>query len=257
MSNLLYVVGDRFASFSKFTNIVSVSELLGMLKSGYLPRNAKVVLGQGLSQLTKSEVQRQVKAVYSNSVVEVVDEVPEIAGRRLCHKHQEKNVLVSVPARVASNQFELDFRVDEDCAEMSDHLTGQHIQGMVLIEAARQSFLSVAEEFYCDPQAKVYFVLDTFKIRYENFVFPLPTKIELSINSFSQSKRGVLRFDATASFVQLGKLACTVQGEYRVYAKEFLAAREAEMAREAVSGLVRAHTAENASLEPQRAVAGA
>jgi hypothetical protein len=58
--------------------------------------------------------------------------------------------MLSLPRRVSESCFEADVLVDDAGEHMSDHVSGQHLPGMVLIEAARQMILAVTEEFFSE-----------------------------------------------------------------------------------------------------------
>src|SRR5690625_2275198 len=64
--------------------------------------------------------------------------LPQRASSALSHKHNPKNTLVSMPRQVTADTFELHLMIDEDCELMNDHLSGQHVQGMVLIERSEE-----------------------------------------------------------------------------------------------------------------------
>ncbi|ETS33145.1 A-factor biosynthesis repeat protein [Photorhabdus khanii NC19] len=68
--------------------------------------------------------------------------------------------MIGVAEKVNKNLFSLPLLIDERCELMADHQTGQHIQGMILIEACRQTFIAVTEEFYMsDKVGQSYYVI--------------------------------------------------------------------------------------------------
>lgn len=58
----------------------------------------------------------------------------ELADRASSHKHCSENVLISTPERLEQDEFELELRLHARSELMPDHLTGEHVQGMVLAE---------------------------------------------------------------------------------------------------------------------------
>ncbi len=85
---------------------------------------------------------------------------------------------IGVAEKVNENLFSLPLLIDERCELMTDHQTGQHIQGMILVEACRQTFIAVTEEFYMsDKVGQSYYVINDMNIKFSNFLFPLPAVI--------------------------------------------------------------------------------
>ncbi|MBD2810814.1 hypothetical protein ID853_07945 [Xenorhabdus sp. Vera] len=80
---------------------------------------------------------------------------------RITHKHKRKNVLISKTIKTGDTSYQCHLLIDDDCAEMADHVTGQHIQGMVLLEACRQMINSVSERFLIKTGRNKSFVLHT------------------------------------------------------------------------------------------------
>jgi hypothetical protein len=71
--------------------------------------------------------------------------------------------------------------IDEECEMMRDHQTGLHVQGMLLVEAARQAYLATMESFYMENnKEKNYFIFNSLTINYDRFSFPLPSSIKLT-----------------------------------------------------------------------------
>lgn len=66
---------------------------------------------------------------------------------RNTHKNKAENVLISEVSQIDVASYQCHLLIDDGCAEMADHVTGQHVQGMVLLEACRQMVNSVSERF--------------------------------------------------------------------------------------------------------------
>ncbi|MNP31136.1 A-factor biosynthesis hotdog domain protein [compost metagenome] len=98
------------------------------------------------------------------------------AGKRLSRKYRPENVLISIPERTDDGIYTASLLLHAQNELLLDHLTGQHVQGMVLLEACRQMLLAVTERFHLDEYEppKRYFVLNEMNVRYTAFAFPLP-----------------------------------------------------------------------------------
>ncbi|MFW5402828.1 AfsA-related hotdog domain-containing protein, partial [Yersinia sp. 1252 StPb PI] len=87
------------------------------------------------------------------------------------HKKEEHNILIGKAQKVDKDIYNLPLMIDERCELMGDHQSGKHLQGMLLVEAFRQTFIAVTEEFY--PflgDIKKYFVINSLNINFYNFV---------------------------------------------------------------------------------------
>lgn len=227
--NTIYVVGDKFERFSENQHVVTVKQLCKLAELNGFSPITRVVLGQGLSRMSVERIRTLIRDRGLEAVVDIVDLFTPKADRNLCHKHKPENSLISIPRKIDERTYETDMLIDDSCADMSDHMTGQHIQGMVLLEACRQTFIAITESFYTEgaPDHSRYFVINAINIKYMTFVFPLPTTIRYEIVDFEQRKHGNLYFRAYVRFFQCDKEACVAEVEFSTYNRGFLERREA------------------------------
>jgi len=236
----LIVVGDKFNCFGSIPGAITASKLARIME-GYdtqTPMPKVVVFGQGLSE-SWIEFFKSTNAENKLNIIFVEDKTSPIrAGRSQAHKVNRKNVLISSPLEMDENKYSMQLRLDDDCEIMADHTTGHHIQGMVLIEAARQSFLAVTEKFYLSKDKSYYFVINNMDVSYKKFAFPIETKINFDIKSKKSIKDE--RFSATADvdFIQNGESICTVSVKYTAILNENLSEKERGMAEESLKSLL-------------------
>jgi A-factor biosynthesis hotdog domain len=246
---VVYVVGDRFEGFSDNSRVTTVRQFCKLAEVGGVTAGTRVILGQGVSRTSKQQIRSCLTASGLEASVNLVDHSSPKADRYLCHKHRPENSLVSIPRRVDETQFEMDLVIDDGCADLSDHVTGQHLQGMLLMEAARQAFLAVSEAYYGEGLSR-YFVVNTMNVEYLNFAFPLPTLIRYDVDALERSRHGTLRFESTVTFVQCAREICRVQVVFSVYGTEYLERREALAAADSLQ-----HYLNSLGHEPARSVA--
>ena len=141
----LVVVGDQFDAFLAHQGTISASELMRRLRTRGEPRNLSVVIGQGLAADQLSKVR---KLIESNPQVAAVGDIPTFVEKHLTHKHNPKNIMIGAPMRMAADRFVADLLIDERTEVLEDHLTGRHIPGIALMEAARQTWTAVTEMFF-------------------------------------------------------------------------------------------------------------
>ncbi len=223
---VVYVVGDRFEGFSGNSRVTTVRQFCKLAEVGAVAAGTSVIIGQGVSRSGKQQIKRCLTESGLEASVNLVDHSSPKADRHLCHKHRPENSLISIPRRVDDTQFEMDLVIDDGCADLSDHVTGQHLQGMLLMEAARQTFLAVSEAYYGEGLSR-YFVINTMNVEYLNFAFPLPTLIRYDVDALERKNHGTLRFESTVTFVQCEREICRVHVVFSVYGTEYLERREA------------------------------
>lgn len=82
----------------------------------------------------------------------------------------------------SQNEYSTDFTLNEKNEFMNDHQTGRHIQGMIIVEAFRQTFIAATEKFNLNNISEgKYYVINSMDIEYLNFAFPTPAKINYTI----------------------------------------------------------------------------
>jgi hypothetical protein len=228
---VIYVVGNKFENFSKHEGVFTFSDFVNLVcnnKNGV--KCHLLVLGQGLTEEEKNIL----KAIVVHSDIGYIQEATKpLASRAISHKHKIENIMISNPERVDYDDvFVSHLYLNDDCAEMSDHTTGQHIQGMVFTEAARQMMLAVAEKFILKDNEKFnsYCALIKVSSQFYQFGFPIETRVVHEVEMLSNEKPGRYKASTTTSFLQNDKIIATVDIDYLYNNKKVLEEREALMA---------------------------
>lgn len=239
---VILVVGDKFARFATSKDVMTVSQLRSLLSLPAIIRldaeRMLILPGQGLGDNDMEMIQglAKVSPHKENFDLALWLQRPRRAPGKLSHKHRPENTLISEPRCLSEDLFEMDLLIDEDCELMGDHQTGQHVQGMVLMEAARQSFLAVTEVFFLPPDAgKFYFVINELSASYNRFAFPVDARIRYAI--VTKDIQNPLRqsFVADITVEQCGLAAASFKAVFTVFEDERISAREAALARDTLS----------------------
>lgn len=236
-TNVCFIVGNEMKEFSENENVVPLSKMMADLKNcdHTFDPNTLYVVSQGVSPDERQELKifSQLRSIEDS----FLNDESMLAPKELSHKHDKKNTMISTPKRLSDTDFIMDLLLDEKCADMSDHVTGQHIQGMVLIEAARQSFLAVTEKFFNTNQATYFFTFNSFNIRYNDFVFPIGAKIHYSITEMDISKANRIVFAVNVEIQQVGKAksACSINASFSALENSRMTKSEQSSARKAIS----------------------
>jgi hypothetical protein len=228
----MFIVGDRFKRFAQNDQVVSASSAEQLLQAHdpLLDHNVRLMLGQGVSL---PRIQRLLDLAEHQNRSYLMDfGCPDKAGRQHAHKHQAYNSMISMPRRIGPSTFTLDVLLDDDCAELSDHMTGQHIQGMALLEATRQAFLAVTEEFYLKDEAESsYFVINQMDTEYRQFVFPLPISILYEVQEHT-CRNHSHKFKVMMSVIQAQQICCVVTTRFSTYYDSFITSKENALAKQ-------------------------
>lgn len=237
----LYIVGDRFLHFADGETVLTASELVNLLFA-YRTKSIKqyyyLHAGQGLTDESDKKIIQSIRQlglkkyfICANSLFPA-----KRAAAFLTHKHQAKNTMISVPSKLSENHYESYLMIDENCAEASDHLTGQHIQGAILMEAARQMTLAVTEKFFIDEKIRnqVSFISNRVQTNFYQYVFPLEVKIHYEI----KKRRGLVgqntRFEVIVTFYQNDTAVSEVTYDFTTLNKNYIHDKEKAAAKSVI-----------------------
>lgn len=232
---VVHLVGDKFKRFRNANKcVVALSDFYREISENLGDSPLTVVVGQGIDRDRFWRLYRRLEQTGLSSKVRFWGLTHEPIDKGPVHKQRAENVMISRPRRMSKREFEIPICVDERCAEMSDHLTGQHVQGMVLMEAARQSFLAVTELFFAKSDSEYYFVIQEMNMQYGTFTFPLPATIRYSIHQSETDKRDNMSFDVRLKFIQCNQVVSQAAIRFVAYTKDSIERVEAQKARGAL-----------------------
>lgn len=227
-NDIVILVGDRFADFSNNPEVFCLSDFVTTARLGNVAKR-RLYLGQGISQqnidIVCSELQTYLPECQAIA--------PKRASQKVTHKIVPQNIMISEPRQLDVETFEVDLLLDERSADISDHQTGQHIQGLALIEAARQTWTAVSETYLLHEGQPTRFVLDEISSRFLNFVFPLPALLRLKLLDTQTSPMQSV-YSVSVIVEQAGQKTAEIQGKFRVIDERVNARLEAIASRKAV-----------------------
>lgn len=246
--NLIIVVPDEFQRFSKTPGLLRYSVLIGQLRSHSTSglEGTSIIAGQGLAEM---EIDHAFCLAISIGLSREFEHwrlwhASARADPSLCHKHRLENVLISAPREVAEGCFAADLLIHARNELMLDHLTGLHIQGMVLTEACRQMFLAVTERFCLEGWSikQRYFVIKEMAMRYLEFAFPLPAEIHYRLLEQQQPKPDRVSINADMEVWQNERPVAGMTVQFTVFDAKHLGEREAVLAARALEQCSRTTT---------------
>ncbi|WP_111977030.1 AfsA-related hotdog domain-containing protein [Algibacillus agarilyticus] len=232
----IYVVGERFARFIENENVISINQLEKNVFNNLPPKVDSVyVLGQGVSA---ERVNALLKSVEQNEDYRSKMRFPDLdkSCKNLVHKENLANSMISKPIKLTNNHYEANVYIDDQCDEMRDHITGQHIPGMAIIESCRQMFLAVTELHYLKGyKQNGYFVINKNTAEYFKFIFPLDIKIDYTVDSVEENRPGSFKFTVSMRVKQNEQICAELCYEFSTYEADFLKGKESQSALEAIN----------------------
>ncbi|MDF2690768.1 MAG: hypothetical protein K0S29_623 [Gammaproteobacteria bacterium] len=239
--SIRYIVGDKFAGFANSNQeVITISNFERSLDYPLIGNHSEIsfLIGQGVNIESLQKLLQKIEQKNLQEVIKIKNShllyLKESAKQ--VHKAKLKNIMITAPLKTSEACYESLLILDDECAEMDDHVTGQHIQGMVLVEAARQMMLAVTEHYYLnqEEQNKYYFVLNKIMTEFQQFAFPLDIKIKCRQIDFSKKNASSLSACLNFEFIQNEKLITTVNIDFSAYLGSKLANHEARLARNAI-----------------------
>ena len=182
----IVLVGDRFEPFIATSMGVSPHDFAAAVDKGDyddVPGAVSVQIGQGVDEHDLAGVAAAIdRRDLGERLLLRPSDLPIPVEPAAVHKHDLRNVLVADFERVEKDVFEASLRLHNDSELLFDHQSGVHVQGMVLVEAARQMFLAVCELDYLRRWAdrKLTYLMPNLNTRFERPVFPLPAQMRLT-----------------------------------------------------------------------------
>ena len=170
---VIYIVGEKIKQLLTFSNVITYNEFIQQINV-LSNESFEFIVGQGLSQGEISSILLLINTFKnSGSKIEIGNSYlsAPVLSNVFTHKRDIKNTMVSIPDEIEKNVYMSYLCIDENCADMSDHLTGYHIQGVLLIEAARQMVTAVTEKFLKSKNKEYSFILNQVCVDFKHYVF--------------------------------------------------------------------------------------
>ncbi|MEV8117431.1 AfsA-related hotdog domain-containing protein [Streptomyces xiamenensis] len=253
MSTHVMVVADRFSGFAGPGVVRTVSALAadigaglydtenGAPESGDADGGVRLHEGQGVGRFERAYLQAAIDRRGLAGRIRFADPGLEPVGRDIVHKRSADNVLLAGLRRTGDRTYTAGIRVHGDNELLLDHQTGEHVQGMVIVEAARQLFLGVFEHGYRDrwPLTSFYIVWNSVRLDFAGFLFPLPAQISGTVREISLERPGQqLEFALHTELSQGGRPVAAGEIGFSALPTDRIAAIERRKAARAVSGVL-------------------
>ncbi len=244
MAKIIYLVSGKFEGFSANEDVMTYDNFLGLIgKENHEGLPEHIIIGQGLDKRRVDYLVEYMKQRGIADSIKITWPNPNTADLHLIHKQNPDNAMITVPNRKNDTRYIAALMLNDGCAEMSDHVTGQHIQGAVLLEAARQMMMASVEIHAFSPgkRGQYGYVLNELQINYFQYAFPIAIDIILDIETCEFDEKGMLKARLKVSFYQINELVCQVYCNAQGYRKLLLNKLEARAAKLHLRQLRRQH----------------
>jgi hypothetical protein len=230
------VVGDRFWQFAVDRSAITVSYLRGLLNSvrgDDLPDGRMIlILGQGVSDEDIAELlamAQHAPHAHRFDFSRWKDRTPRASGQ-ITHKLRVENILLSEARPNPDGSYTMEMMLDDHCELMTDHQTGRHLAGVVLIEAVRQSLLVVTEGHYFQRDGKKHeFTFHNLSVDFHRYCFPFSASLHYVIRN-CDVRGNRHRFQVDVTITQCGKPVLTAIATMTAHGSPLLSKVESEQA---------------------------
>lgn len=240
----VWVVGNRFQGFTQLDRVYTISGLTRHLQEADWPSNdgqMSVRVGQCVDNHEQDYLQAVIDRLHLGGRVRVVRAVQPVTCA-LVHKRQPANVLLGEVRQVGSVEFAAELSLNDENELLLDHQTGQHVQGMVVVEAARQMFLAVFETGFRNrwPAREYYMVWGGIDLKFLNFLFPLPAEVRCEVCQARLDDPERLEFDVIVEIDQGGRAVARAEISFTAFDVERIGQIEWRRANQAVDAVMAA-----------------
>lgn len=247
----LVVVADRFSGFCQDDRVRTVSGLCAAIASGEfdeVPGELVLHPGQGITPYEQRDIEETVSRRGLDGRLRLTNDNLEPAGRGVVHKHRSENVLLT--NLCCDVERELDTGHRDFTAQLClhghnelllDHQTGEHVQGLVIVEAARQMFLAAFELGYRHlwPLRSYYVVWNSVNLTFKNFLFPLPAEVSGTLRELSIDDPAKLEYEMHVEIHQGGCPVVVGEIGFTSFETGRIASIERRRAKQALNACIR------------------
>lgn len=235
------VVGNKFSDYALNEGVLTINDLLNDLKSKEKARAlaGEYILGQGVNY----ELAEEALFLYDlhcrdNKNLDISELSNAMLKNKRTHKEKSCNTIIGLAQKINEMTYSLPLLVDDGCELLQDHQTGQHIQGIMIVEAFRQAMVAITEEFFAiDSGIKSTIVVSYINTIYKGFLFPLPATILFKIVEMTGSGKKI-NLLVNLEVLQNDVLCAQCECHYVVCSSNIMNRSEERMAKMATSNFL-------------------
>lgn len=220
-SKRVVVVADRFAPFADGERVLTMSDLLLQIAVNSPDKRGTpltIYVGQGIDNSDRQVLEaaclcggNPLARMAAREFLGGLQVTPDMV-----HKLHPENVLLADVRHLNSVYCAAGLCIHRDNELLLDHRTGEHVQGMVIIEAMRQICIAQFETGYRRelPGNEYVGVWKRINLSFQDFLFALPATVASEVTCADLSKPTNLKFQARASICQNGVEVASAEIDY-------------------------------------------
>jgi hypothetical protein len=229
------LVGDQFETFAGHPAVRTVSGFVAEVRRGCFDKlrgPLSISWGQGVTDYDREFVRDGLRARGLLDSVLLESEEPPPVSRSRSHKRREANGVLAGLRRTSEDSYRACLRLHPENEFLLDHQNGEHLQGMVVIEAFRQMFISFCEQFVAIrwPERSYCYIWHGMDLRFENFLFPVHAEVDCLVREADLADPNRLRFAVDLTVHQAGRSCASARIEFTAYDKDKFIGKEHRMA---------------------------
>lgn len=236
-SQHIVIVGNSFKQFGE-KNLFAITkeDFLSFCHSDVLTY-VTLYIGQGITAIDVKEIEKEIARSKNSGRLTIANThdltfVFDEKHQQSVHKRKPENVIISPPLQLSTDRYASSIHFQNECSELSDYMTGQHIQGMALTEAARQMMLSVSERYLLREslKGKAYFILHSIDVKFKKFMFPIESNLDFFVQKIQEKRMGTILVNSRTVFYQNDSEVAVIDIGYTAYHKDFISEKEDQLA---------------------------
>jgi hypothetical protein len=236
---IVFIVGDSFVRFAEHDNVMTVNQLLHAFTEGCMELHLLQLLpGLGLDASDCEAVQKTLRRAGASA--ETVSRFERAgAALALTHKHDSAHVMIGTVEPKGEAEYRSEMIVSRLEDRLSDHVTGQHVGGMLLVEAARQIAIAAVELEYGEGGRKRWgMAWSGMRVSFSAYLFPLPTTLIVRCREDAvKTKPNHRAITMAVTVEQADRSVCEIEMEVTLMDARVLAKIEHQAATRALSRL--------------------
>lgn len=238
------IVGDAYDTFSRHEGVLGISQALRLFAEVPPEMPGRVIIGQGIAESARAQL---LALLPPEVVLDGLATQGDPAPLWLTHKTRRAHVLIAEAGAPGELSYDYHFILDDADDRLCDHVTGQHVSAMLLMEAGRQAVIASIERQYPAVAGKWGIVLDKLTASFASYAFPVPTHLRVIIQPWGEASSKHVQAALRVVFQQADVEVCRMQFDVQLYKQAALESIEKRKARALVDTLLASHP-DNAAL---------
>lgn len=233
--NSYLIVGDAYEKFAENKSVMGISSALRRFAEERQHLDGvRVVIGQGIAE---DERERLLELLAASDAE--IEAPAELVPLSLTHKTRRQHVLIGGGRLSAPHCYEYQFVLDDADDRLCDHVTGQHVSAMLLMEAGRQAVIASLEQQYpTTAGSKWGIVLGKLTASFSSYAFPIPTGLQVRILLIGEQTPKSVNAALVVTFRQAGAEVCRMQFDVQLCKQAALDNIEGRKARGVIETLL-------------------